>query len=69
MSAESQPIQSPSLKQLALSLVLFILAMMAGNALLLALESQLGLYSYLGHPQLQLIQAPLQWLAEFDFKF
>lgn len=64
MAAEHTPIQTPNVKQLVLTLLLFVMAMLAGNALLLALESQLGLYSYIGHSHLQLIEAPLQWLTE-----
>jgi len=64
MSAEHPPIKTPSIKQLLLTLLLFVLTMLLGNAFLLALESQLGLYSYLGHSHLQLIEVPLQWLTE-----
>ncbi len=55
MAAEHTPIQTPNVKQLLLTLLLFVMAMLAGNALLLALESQLGLYSYIGHSHLQMI--------------
>jgi hypothetical protein len=65
MATEHQPIQTPTFKQVLFSLLLFVLAMLVGNAMLLALESHLGLYSYLGHPQLRLLETPLQWLAEF----
>ncbi len=66
MAAEHPPIQTPNFKQLLLTLLLFVMAMLIGNALLLALESQLGLYSYLGHSQLQLIETPWQWLSELS---
>jgi hypothetical protein len=62
MTPEHPPIKAPSVKQLMLTLVMFVFAMLLGNAFLLALESQLGLYSYLGHPQLKLLESPLQWL-------
>ncbi len=62
MTPEHPPIKAPSVKHLMLTLVMFVFAMLLGNAFLLALESQLGLYSYLGHPQLKLLESPLQWL-------
>ncbi len=63
MFPEHPPIQTPNLRQLLRTLILFVLAMWVGNVFLLALESQLGLYSYLSQPQLQRLASPWQWLA------
>jgi hypothetical protein len=51
----TEQIQAPGLRQAGQVFLIFTLAMLFANALLLLLESQLGLYSYFA-------AAPLEWL-------
>ena len=63
-SVHSDLIQSPSWRQAGQVFLLFVLAMLFANALILLLESKLGLYSYFAAPQLELLTQPIQWLCQ-----
>ncbi len=63
-SVQSDLIQSPGWRQAGQVFLLFMLAMLFANALLLLLASKHGLYSYSAAPQLQLLTQPIQWFCQ-----
>lgn len=63
-SVSTDLIESPGWRQAGQVFLLFILAMLCANGLILLLESKLGLYSYFAAPQLELITQPLQWFCQ-----
>ncbi len=68
-SVNSDLIQSPGWRQAGQVFMLFVLAMLFANVLLLLLESRLGLYSYFAAPQLQLLTQPIQWFCQVMTEF
>ncbi len=60
-SVQSDLIQSPGWRQAGQVFLLFMLAMLFANTLLLLLESKLGLYIYFAAPQLHVLTQPIQW--------
>ncbi|WP_430456658.1 hypothetical protein [Rheinheimera sp.] len=68
-TVNSDLIQSPGWRQAGQVFMLFILAMLFANALLLLLESRLGLYSYFAAPQLELLTLPIQWFCQVMTQF
>ncbi len=68
-SVNSDLIQSPGWRQAGQVFMLFVLAMLFANALLLLLESRLSLYSYFAAPQLELLTQPIQWFCRVMTEF
>ncbi len=61
----TEQIQAPGLRQAGQVFLIFTLVMIFANALLLILESQLGLYSYFAAAPLELLN-PIRWVTGSD---